>query len=89
MILDLMLLCDDLYNLDTKYTYKKNIRNLWVKSSLFSPQIGCQLYHCDTNIEYTDQPKGEMEYLEDDILFFIRGGSNESEQQETTNYWSD
>ena len=24
---------------------------------------------CDTNIESTDQPKGEMEYPEDDILF--------------------
>ena len=69
MILDIMLLCDALCNWDSKYTYKKTIRNLWVKSSLFPPQIECQLYNRDTNIEYTDQPKGEMEYPEDDILF--------------------
>ena len=30
-----------------------------------------------------------MEYPEDDILFSIRGGSNEADNKETTDYYSD
>ena len=89
IILDLMLLCDDLFNLYAKYTYKKTIRNVWIKSSLLPPQIECQLCNCDINIKFPDQHKGEVEYPEDDIYFSIRGGSNEARNQETTDNQSD